>query len=237
MRVRGSDGAVAGVRLQGPATIASVRVALIAVVALGCGRTAPYGVVAAAAKAAANPPPAPACIMSTDASPKASWQRWQSPAVVCFGMTFFGHGVDGEYAFAKIPAEDDPGWQAETSPNISFNQKSRLCDPSVPCGCSAGGDFTYFQTRLELKHLPARAEVDIEDVDDGVEVTLFNDAHDSGVVAGHAYYPGGATADFVDDVVVGSNRLVLTHIDDCCEESRIANAQVVIDGNDVTRCQ
>jgi hypothetical protein len=208
--------------------------AVIAVVVAGCGRTAPYEVTAQRAKMDAMGPPA--CIVST-LDPKIAWERWRSPSVICFGMTFDGHGVDGEYAFAKIPAPDDPGWEPEMAANISFNQMSRLCDPSVPCGCSAGGDFTYFQTSLELKEQPTRVAVQIDSVDDGVEVRLFNTRHPEGLIVGHAYFPGGTTADFGSEVIVGVNRIVLTHIDDCCKDSRIANAVLIVDGAEVTRCR
>jgi hypothetical protein len=215
------------------------RLAVIAVVVAGCGRTAPYEVAAANAKMQQQQqqmPMPPACITSTD-NPTIAWERWRSPSVVCFGMTFDGHGVDGEYAFEMIPAPDDPGWEPELSPNISFNQMSRLCDPSVPCGCSAGGDFTYFQTSLELQVKPSRVEVDIQNVDDGVEIRLFNAKHPDGMVVGHAYFPGGTSADFGDEVIVGANRIVLTHIDDCCKDSRIDNALLWVDGASITHCK
>ncbi len=213
---------------------------LVAGCLAGCGRTAPYDDPTAVVQPPPSPPPPPAaCITSTDTmDPTVNWQRWQTPTITCFGgKTFTVHGDEGEYAFAMIPPEGDPGWVAESDPNISFNQNSRLCDASAPCMCLAGGDFTYFQTELDLTLAAQRVSVAIENVDDGVQVTLFNTKHPDGFVGGNAFYPGGTTADFGSETVVGHNRVVLTHVDDCCKDSRIDNAQLTVDGNTVTKCQ
>ena len=50
------------------------------------------------------------------------------------------------------------------------------------------------------------------------------------MVGGYAFLGGGTTADIGAHLVSGPNRIVLTHIDDCCQVRRIANATISLNG-------
>lgn len=213
---------------------------------LSCGRTAPYRFPELNGDAGAPPgpvePPAAdggSCIVSPKARASA-WEQHLGEAPFCWGKTFAKNGDVGEYVFAKIPAEADPGWTPHAVDTISFNEPSTLCGPPQVCDCRAGGDFTYFQTSFALAAPAQTLAVSVRDVDDGVQVLLFNAAHPSGFVAGNFTFGVltiSVTQDFGDQTVAGHNRIVLTHVDDCCRERRIANAHVILDGTPLEPCR
>jgi hypothetical protein len=155
----------------------------------------------------------------------------------CWGVEFPSHGHVGEYAFASIPAEDHAGWLPHAPANISFDDPSTLCDV---CECRRGGDFTYFQTSFDLPagYGVTSLIVTIANVDDGVRITLFNSSHPAGVTpeGSYAYLGGGSTANLAAFTAPGHNRVVLTHVDDCCEVRRIANATITLNGTPVGAC-
>ncbi|MEZ4410511.1 MAG: hypothetical protein R3A52_29125 [Polyangiales bacterium] len=80
--------------------------------------------------------------------------------------------------------------------------------------------------------------MNIGTVDDGVSVTVFNSAHPMGVVdpGAYAYLGGGSTSDLARYVVPGRNRVVLTHVDDCCMVRAIRGATITLNGTPLTRC-
>ena len=175
------------------------------------------------------------CIVVTGAS--TPWQIHLGEGPVCWGRTFERHGDPAEYAFARIPPERDAGWRPHTPPSISFDDPSTLCGV---CDCRAGGDFTYFQTTFYVPPtLAVRSlRVTIANVDDGVSVTIFNSRYPNGIVdpGAFAFLGGGSTADLATYVVPGANRVVLTHVDDCCTERRIADATVSLNGQALRPC-
>lgn len=175
------------------------------------------------------------CIVVTGAS--TPWQMHLGEGPRCWGRTFGSHGEPAEYAFARIPPERDAGWRAHTAPNISFVDPSTLCGV---CDCRAGGDFTYFQTTFFVPPtLAVRSlRVNIADVDDGVSVTVFNTRYPNGIVdpGAYAYLGGGSTADLAGYLVAGHNRVVLTHVDDCCKHRRIADATITLNGETLRPC-
>ncbi len=176
-----------------------------------------------------------ACIMNGGAS--TPWQIHMGEGPRCWGRTFSTHGDTGEYAFASIPPELDAGWRPHTPPNISFDDPSTLCGV---CECRAGGDFTYFQTNFYVPPTLAvtSMRVTIENVDDGVSVAVFNTRYPAGIVdpGAFAFLGGGSTADLARYVVTGRNRVVLTHVDDCCMVRRIANATISLNGRPLAPC-
>jgi len=170
-----------------------------------------------------------------------AWQIHDGAGPTCWPQSFGTHGDVGEYVYASIPAENDSGWRAHAAPNISFADPSTMCGQNgAPdlCACRAGGDFTYFQTAFDLPQgfTVNSLAVSISDVDDGVRITLYNAAHPNGLVAGHAFLGGGSTADLAQYVAVGRNRVVLTHVDDCCRDRRIANATISLNGMSLNPC-
>jgi hypothetical protein len=176
-----------------------------------------------------------ACIMNAGAS--TPWQIHLGEGPRCWGRTFAMHGDPGEYAFSRIPPQMDPGWRPHAPEAISFDDPSTLCGV---CECRAGGDFTYFQTSFYVPSTLAvtSMRVTIQDVDDGVSVAVFNTRYPNGIVdpGAFAYLGGGSTADLARYVVAGSNRVVLTHIDDCCMVRRIARATIALNGAPLRPC-
>lgn len=178
-----------------------------------------------------------ACIASAGTGGGGPWQMHYGQGPQCWGRTFGSHGEVGEYAFARIPAETDPGWMPHTPEAISFSDPSTLCGV---CECRAGGDFTYFQTTffVPASYTVSSLVVTIRDVDDGVSVAVFNSRYPNGIVdpGAFAYLGGGSTANLASYVVPGRNRVVLTHVDDCCMVRQIANATIALNGSNLGRC-
>ena len=169
------------------------------------------------------------------------WQIHYGEPPTCWPQQFPSNGNVGEYAYSTIPAANDPGWQPHAASNISFDTRSTMCgangQPDL-CACRAGGDFTYFQTTFDIPSgfTVNSMIVSIADVDDGVHVTIYNANYPGGVVGGYAFLGGGATADLRQYLVSGTNRIVLTHIDDCCQVRRIANATITLNGTAINAC-
>jgi hypothetical protein len=172
----------------------------------------------------------------------ASTTPWQSHRVmgpICFGRTFSTHGDPAMYAFAQIPGETDPGWSSVTAPTVEFAETSSLCGRS--CTCLNGGEFTYFQTFFTVpdSYRVDSMNVTVGSVDDGVRITVFNSRYPSGVVdaGSYAYLGGGSTTDLARYIAPGRNRIVLTHLDDCCSHRSVGGVRVVINGANLATCQ
>lgn len=166
------------------------------------------------------------------------WQVHPGEGPMCWPTVTPAHGHEAAYAHAEVPGWRDSGWIPDPDNHISFEQRSTLCD--TECACRGGGDFTYFQTFL---HVPAGAlvqsyRVDIHDVDDGARITVYNAAYPTGATdpASYARIPGGSTADLAAYLVAGLNRIVITHVDDCCQISRIRGVVVSAAGAEVELC-
>ncbi|WP_224367352.1 DUF5011 domain-containing protein [Hyalangium versicolor] len=152
------------------------------------------------------------------------------------------HGQNCEYDVASVPAASDPDWVA--APNgetIGFSvYPSRVCQ--APNTCLAYGDFTYFQTFVNVPQNVAVTTFTItfNGMDDGSRVSIYNSAHPEGLIIPGSYvYLGGAgTANLAAFVKSGeNNRVVITQVDDCCTENHLQSAAVVLNGQVVeTAC-
>lgn len=175
------------------------------------------------------------CIAAS-ASP---WQINRTQGPICYGRSFSQHGEAGQYAFANIPAEGASGWNAVTSPTVDFSEVSALCGRE--CTCLNGGEFTYFQTFFTVpeSYRVTSLRVQVESVDDGVRITVFNSRYPNGVVdpGSYAYLGGGTTTDLAQYIAPGRNRVVLTHLDDCCSARSVTGVRVVVNGENLSSCQ
>lgn len=152
----------------------------------------------------------------------------------CRPETIPRHGANCEYDVAVIPPAVDGAWHAAPDAEIiDFSIPSRVCQ--APVQCWRYGDFTYFQTFVDI---PANVQVNtftisFHGMDDGSRVTLFNSAFPGGFVlpGSYVYLGGSGTADLSTLVVAGEvNRVVVTQVDDCCSENNLREARVVLNG-------
>ncbi|MBK8690938.1 MAG: putative metal-binding motif-containing protein [Deltaproteobacteria bacterium] len=178
-----------------------------------------------------------ACIEGTATG--APWQINRTMGPVCFGRSFTTHGDPAEFELAAIPAEAAAGWSAVAATTIDFSQDSALCGRS--CECLNGGEFTYFQTFFEVSasYVVRSLTVSMGAVDDGARVTVFNDRHPAGVSDPGAYVQiggTGTTTDLARYIAPGRNRIVITHLDDCCSHRELAGVRVVLNGGPLERC-
>lgn len=148
------------------------------------------------------------------------------------------HGDVCEYDVATIPPQGDAGWGPAPDPDIiNFSIPSRVC--SAPISCMGYGDFTYFQT---LVNVPLNVSVttftiEFSGMDDGSRVTIFNSNYPAGLVipGSYVFLGGSGTTDLHSYVVSGEiNRVVITQVDDCCSENNLRSAKVVLNGEIVT---
>lgn len=167
------------------------------------------------------------------------WEMNDGEGLVNYASCTDRHGAVESYDYAMIPAEADPGWRVAPNQDIiGYSEPSILCG-MVECRC--GADFTYFRTFVDVEAGATLGTFTIEmsGMDDGVRCTIFNSAHPNGVTVEGAYVflGGSATANLAPFILAGErNTIMLTHVDDCCSESNLNHASIVIDGQTVTRC-
>ncbi|MFO0624558.1 MAG: hypothetical protein U0325_03000 [Polyangiales bacterium] len=179
------------------------------------------------------------CVESSSAASGrngAVWQINRGSGPRCWAGTTPRHGDPSEYAYTTIPPEDDPSW-APHGNSISFADPSTLCGV---CDCRRGGDFTHFQTSFTVPagYRVSALQVTMGFVDDGARLTIFNATNPSGVVdpGSYAYYPSGNTTDLARYVSAGRNRIVLTHVDDCCRDRVISGVGVLLNNAPLEAC-
>jgi hypothetical protein len=184
------------------------------------------------------------CLRVGRGGSKKPWQIHEGEAPLCWGVDYGRHGDPQEYQHATIPPANDPGWREEPNDRISFDDPSTLCGqggaPDL-CACRRGGDFTYFQTffqvppSLQINSL----RVQIDAVDDGARITIFNAMYPDGVVdpQSYAFFPGGSTTDLAQYIRPGENRVVITHVDDCCRVRRIADVRILLNDEEIKLCE
>ena len=131
-------------------------------------------------------------------------------------------------------------WTAVARTDIAFADSSALCGRS--CTCLDGGEFTFFQTFFDIPtgYTVSSLVVRIGSVDDGVRITVHNARYPAGIVDPGSYVllgSDGATTDLARYIVPGRNRIVLTHIDDCCSARSISGVSVVLNGGSLTTCR
>jgi hypothetical protein len=155
--------------------------------------------------------------------------------LVLFGYTMPSHGNTAEYAFAgPIPPAFDGGWgPAPNGETIGFSIYSRLCGK---VGCRQGGDFTYFQTFVDVPSnvVVTAFSIAFVGMDDGSRISIINSQYPAGFVipGSYVFLGGSGTTNLAPYVVSGEvNRVVITQVDDCCSGNNLHSASVVLNGN------
>lgn len=160
--------------------------------------------------------------------------------LVAFTCSPSSHGSLCEYEVEDIPLEDDPGWgPARDGDIIKYELHSRVCESTMDCYLD--GDFTYFQTFVDVPaDVVATMRIDFSGIDDGTRVTLFNSEYPEGlVVPGVNLLVLGSfgTTNLSGFLVSGDvNRVVVTHVDDCCSESFLRSAVVTLEACTLDTC-
>lgn len=148
------------------------------------------------------------------------------------------HGDPCEYDVATIPPTLDGAWGPAPDPDIiGFSIPSRVCQ--APVSCMAYGDFTYFQTLVDipLNMIITQFTIDFSGMDDGSRVSIFNSAYPGGLVVpgSYVFLGGSGTTNLAPYVLAGEvNRVVVTQVDDCCSANNLHSAIVVLNGEIVT---
>lgn len=148
------------------------------------------------------------------------------------------HGDICEYDVATVPPAFDAGWGAAPDPDIiGFSIPSRVC--SAPITCFAYGDFTYFQTFVDVPSnvVVTTFTIDFSGMDDGSRVSIYNSVYPGGLVVpgSYVFLGGSGTTNLSPYVVSGEvNRVVVTQVDDCCSANNLHSAVVVLNGEIVT---
>lgn len=143
------------------------------------------------------------------------------------------HGDPCEYQDSSIPPADDIGWVGAPDPDIiGFGGPSA----SELSQCWTG-DFTYFQTMVEVPEGTEITQFTIQfsGMDDGSRVSICNADHlGCDVVPGSEVYLGRTgTTDLSELLIEGTNRVVITQVDDCPTGNNLQSAIVVLNGESV----
>lgn len=156
------------------------------------------------------------------------WQMHHGGGLKTFGVRIPTALAILEYNYAdNIPSQNDTGWIAAPDPDIiNFNVYSTLCEVAK---CRKAGEFTFFQTFVNI---PENVEVktcsiSFIGIDDGVRVTIFNSLYPDGVVVPGGYiFAAEGTIEYLEYLLVAGelNRIVITHVDDCCSGSFLNSA-------------
>ncbi|HEU4407297.1 MAG TPA: hypothetical protein VFS43_18660 [Polyangiaceae bacterium] len=152
------------------------------------------------------------------------------------------HGNICEYDVATVPPAGDAGWGPAPNPDtIGFDIPSRVCGAPGGQTCFVYGDFTYFQTFVDIPATTAVTTftIDFNGMDDGSRVTIYNSANPGGTVVpgSYVFLGGSGTANLAGLVVSGEvNRVVITQVDDCCSANRLHSAVVNLNGVFVPVC-
>lgn len=174
---------------------------------------------------------------------RSGWRMHRASEVVVArpGFTTPSHGDPSAYQFApSIPDVNDGGW--EPAPNgeiIAFHghngdELSRLVGQT----CRGAFDYVFFDTEISV---PTNAVIEtfsiaFSGMDDGSRITIFNEAFPDGTpdmpegLNNFVRYNENVTMDLARFLRPGSNRVVITQVDDCPAGNKLRRADVVLNG-------
>lgn len=176
------------------------------------------------------------------------WKMMTQPKIIPFTSVSPRHGHISEYDVApSIPAQDAAGWQNTPHPrDINFQKPSRHV--GQPKDCLVAGDFNLYQTTIvlpkqaTLKTFVLRAWA----LDDAMRVTIYNSAHPKGVTPQAGYlsiFDSRTTEPMAGSAETGnlatylrageSNRLVITHVDDCATMMVLQRVEFLLNGTTI----
>jgi len=140
-----------------------------------------------------------------------------------------------QYAASNIPPVNGPwipcGQPGDgfctSSTNLGIQSVSRLP------GCWSLLDFTYFQcfVTLDADAQITTFNIDFTMMDDGSRITVFNSDYPNGLTlaSSYVYLSQSDSVNMASYMVTGSNRIIITQVDDCAVGNNII-AQVQLDG-------
>jgi hypothetical protein len=163
------------------------------------------------------------------------WQMHRgNENVIRFETQHRQHGARHLFDHASIPTPNDSengGWVMAPNPQIiGLNERSQLCPEFADVACRYGVDFNYFQSFMNLPNISIDQDirVDLQGIDDGAIVVIFNELHPNGlwVEESHVSLGNRTTMNLIDFMEPGFNRVVIIHADDCCGGSKLGAAEV-----------
>lgn len=181
------------------------------------------------------------CIsIETKAQSRTPWQMHFADGPKVTGDTAEHYGDSTEYFLENIPPVNDPLWQAAPRGDlIEYAMASPFCHigPDSTWSCRKWVDYTYFQTFITIPSniTLTTFTIRLRGIDDGVKVRMYNSINPAGfdIPKGYARLgDGGQTINLLPYAKkCESNRLVLTHVEDCCGWTALDSAYILMIGH------
>lgn len=173
------------------------------------------------------------------------WEVHEGEGVVKLDRAHANNGDKEAYAKANVPAADDSGWVKASQSKIKNSDGTSMNDKTIGLkrasllgkdysNCKKAANYTYFQTYVDLPANTTVSEFKIkfEGMDDGSRISIYNSANPNGKIVEGSYVKLNAagTSDLKDELVTGSNRVVITQVDDCASANNLRSATVSLNG-------
>lgn len=169
------------------------------------------------------------------------WQMHIDPSPHgSLGYSWATHGEVSIYVAANVPAENAGSWQPAPDPEvIGFDGRvpgfgggnaSRLGGFT----CRTAVDYTYFQTFVSVPEgvTVNQFSVNFNGIDDGARISIYNTSNPGGLVVpgSYVFLGGSGTSNLASYMETGSNRVVITQVDDCATGNNLREASIVVNG-------
>ncbi len=165
----------------------------------------------------------PACCQNIDTTVSiSSWFRHDGDEGILSNFTkkHEGYADPALYPLATIPNRDNPNWRNVGDSPAWGKPHGSDSSSSLP-DCKLSVDFTYFQTFVNITgYVPLKHfNITIDKIDDGSGFVVFNDTYPEGKFIEESYcdmFITPFTSNLAPYLVLGENRVVMIHIDNCC---------------------